>query len=144
MNLFSRCRLLPALLLLASLAQCRLQAADASNAAPLRVMTYNLRYASPTPPNAWPKRRPLMKELILQIAPDVLGTQEGLYPQLKDLASDLPDYQWIGLGREGGSKSEFMAVFYRPARLEPMAFDHFWLSETPSVVGSSTWGNSNR
>ncbi len=28
--------------------------------------------------------------------------------------------------------------------MEPLAFDHFWLSDTPEVVGSSTWGNSNR
>jgi endonuclease/exonuclease/phosphatase family metal-dependent hydrolase len=82
--------------------------------------------------------------VIRYINPDVLGTQEGLYAQLKDIASDLPDYAWIGLGREGGSRGEFMAVFYRKARLEPLAFDHFWLSDTPNVIGSSTWGNSNR
>src|SRR5262245_7953389 len=78
----------------------------------LCVMTYNLRYASATPPNAWQQRRPLMRELIQQLSPDVMGTQEGLYQQLKDLASELPDYDWIGLGRDGGSRGEFMAVFY--------------------------------
>jgi endonuclease/exonuclease/phosphatase family metal-dependent hydrolase len=107
-------------------------------------MTYNLRYASPNPPNAWPQRRPLMRELIQNISPDVMGTQEGVYEQLKDLASDLTDYDWLGLGREGGSRGEFMAVFYRKTRLEPLAFDHFWLSDTPDVIGSTTWGNSNR
>jgi len=110
----------------------------------LAVMTYNLRYASSTPPNAWPQRRPLMRELIQQVAPDVMGTQEGLYGQIKDLAADLPDYEWIGTGRDGGSRGEFMAVFFRKARLEPLAFDHFWLSDTPTVIGSTTWGNSNR
>jgi endonuclease/exonuclease/phosphatase family metal-dependent hydrolase len=104
-------------------------------------MTFNLRYASPTPPNAWPQRRPIMRALILEHAPDVIGTQEGLYQQLKDLAADLPMYDWIGLGREGGSRGEFMAVFYRKERLEPLEFDHFWLSETPKVIGSTSWGN---
>ncbi len=111
---------------------------------PLTVMTYNLRYASLNPPNAWSQRRPLVREVIQTEAPDVLGTQEGLYWQLKELAADLPDYEWIGLGREGGSRGEFMAVFYRKSRLEPMAFDHFWLSDTPEVIGSTTWGNKNR
>lgn len=110
----------------------------------LCVMTYNLRYASSTPPNAWSQRRPLMRELIQSVSPDVMGTQEGVYSQLKDVAADLPEYDWIGLGREGGSRGEFMAVFYRTARLEPLAFDHFWLSDTPEVMGSTTWGNSNR
>lgn len=110
----------------------------------LVVMTYNLRYASATPPNSWPVRRPPMCELIKATAPDVIGTQEGLYHQLKDLAADLPEFEWIGLGRDGGSKGEFMAVFYRKQRLEPLEFNHFWLSDTPEVIGSSTWGNSNR
>lgn len=110
----------------------------------LCVMTFNLRYASATPPNAWPQRRPVMKACIEQSAPDLIGTQEGVYHQLKDLAADLPAYAWIGTGRDGGSRGEFMAVFYRKDRLEPLEFDHFWLSDTPDVIGSSTWGNTNR
>lgn len=106
----------------------------------LCVMTYNLRFASPIPPNAWPQRRPIMRECIRNVSPDVIGTQEGLYAQLKDLAADLPEYEWIGLGRDGGSRGEFMAVYYRKSRLEPLAFDHFWLSDTPDVMGSKTWG----
>ncbi len=111
---------------------------------PLTVMTFNLRYASPRPPHSWPERRPIMRNLIKGVAPDLIGTQEGLYAQLKDIAEDLQEYQWIGLGREGGSRGEFMAVFYRPLRFEPVAYDHFWLSDTPEVIGSSTWGNTNR
>jgi len=110
----------------------------------LCVMTYNLRYANENPSEAWSKRRPLMRELIQGISPDVIGTQEGLYRQLKDISADLPHFDWLGLGRDGGSRGEFMAVFFRRARLEPLVFDHFWLSDTPNVVGSSTWGNSNR
>jgi endonuclease/exonuclease/phosphatase family metal-dependent hydrolase len=116
------------------------QTATTDSPSSLTVMTYNLRYASAAAPNSWPQRRPLMAELISTITPDVFGTQEGLYGQLHDLATDLPAYQWIGLGREGGSRGEFMAVFYRTARLEPLAFDHFWLSDTPTVIGSKTWG----
>ncbi len=110
----------------------------------LRVMTYNLRYASQKPPNDWPARRPVMKSLIAKAAPDVFGTQEGIYAQLKDIASDHPSYEWIGLGRDGGSRGEFMAIFYKRDRFEPMAYDHFWLSDTPEVIGSATWGHSNR
>lgn len=129
------------------LASCFLAAglSAAENAAlELKVMTYNLRYASPPPPNAWPERRPLMQALIEREAPDVIGTQEGLYLQLRELAAGLPAYEWIGLGRAGGSKDEFAAVFYRRDRLEPVAFDHFWLSDTPETVGSITWGHDVR
>jgi endonuclease/exonuclease/phosphatase family metal-dependent hydrolase len=85
-----------------------------------------------------------VKTLLDRYRPDVIGTQEGLFGQLRDLAADQPGYDWIGLGRDGGSRGEFMAVFYRRERLEPLAFDHFWLSDTPQVIGSSSWGNAVR
>ena len=107
----------------------------------LTVMTYNLRYASNSPPNSWPERRPAAAAMIRELRPDVIGTQEGLYQQLKDLAADLPEYEWLGLGREGGSRGEFMAVFYRPGRLEPLEYDHYWLSDAPELIGSASWGN---
>lgn len=110
----------------------------------LRVMTYNLRYASPQPPNAWSERRPLMKAMLEREAPDVIGTQEGLHAQLRDLAADLPAYEWIGLGRAGGSRDEFCAIFFRRDRFEPVAYDHFWLSDTPEVIGSITWAHTYR
>lgn len=119
-------------------------AGPAPGGAALELMTYNLRYAAATGKNNWPTRRPLVRDVFLKERPDVCGTQEGVYAQLKDLANDLPDYRWIGLGRDGGSRGEFMAVFYRADRLEPIEYDHFWLSDTPDVMGSSTWGNSNR
>ena len=105
-------------------------------------MTFNVRYAHSAPPNAWPDRRPVLRETIAREAPDVIGTQEGLYQQLRDIEADLSGFAWIGIGRDGGSRGEFMAVFYRRDRLEPLEFDHYWLSDTPEVIGSRTWGNS--
>jgi endonuclease/exonuclease/phosphatase family metal-dependent hydrolase len=138
----------PALLLFTALlvqwALGAIRAADTPDGASLRVMTFNLRFASTNPPNAWPERRPVMKTCLEQSAPDLIGTQEGLYQQINDLAADLPQYQWIGTGRDGGSRGEFMAIFYRPDRFEPLEFDHFWLSDTPNVIGSTSWGNRNR
>ena len=107
----------------------------------LVVMTYNVRSASPGSPVPWLQRRPVMRDCIRNFSPDVIGTQEGYYQQLKDLTADLPEYDWIGQSRDGGSKGEFMAVFYRKSRLEPVAFDHFWLSDTPDAIGSRTWGS---
>ncbi len=121
-------------------------AADAANAraGELLIATYNLRYAGDLPPNAWPQRRPLLRALLDRYRPDLIGTQEGLYSQVKDIATDQPDYDWIGLGRDGGSRGEFMAIFYRRDRFEPLEYDHFWLSDTPEVIASSTWGNDVR
>ncbi len=108
----------------------------------LDVMTFNLRYADTIPPNAWVTRRALVREVIARANPDLIGTQEGLHRQVKDIDADFTEYDWIGLGREGGSHGEFMAVFYRASRFEPLEYDHYWLSATPSEIGSRSWGNS--
>ncbi|MGW1373218.1 endonuclease/exonuclease/phosphatase family protein [Streptomyces sp. NPDC002446] len=116
-------------------------AADGGRA--LRVMTFNLRYASDTRPNSWAERRPVMRSLLRHEAPQLLGTQEGLYGQLRDIAEDLgPQYDWVGTGRGGGSKDEFAAIFYDVRRLVPVEYDHFWLSDTPYLIASATWGNT--
>jgi endonuclease/exonuclease/phosphatase family metal-dependent hydrolase len=107
----------------------------------LRVMSFNLRFASDTPPNSWPERRPVMRELLRHERPQLLGTQEGLYQQLRDVEADLPDhYDSIGEGREGGSAGEAMQIFYDTRRLDPLEYRHYWLSDTPDVIGSKTWG----
>jgi endonuclease/exonuclease/phosphatase family metal-dependent hydrolase len=112
-----------------------------STSGTLRVMTFNLRYAHREPPDLWPDRRPVVREILQRHNPDLLGTQEGEYHQLLDMEIDLPGYEWLGLGRDGGSHGEFMAIFYRRDRFAPLEYDHFWLSDTPAVIGSRTWGN---
>ncbi len=110
--------------------------------APLKVMTFNLKFASDQTPHSWAQRRPLNQALLAKYQPDIIGTQEGVYAQLRDIAADQPDYEWVGVGRDGGSRGEFMAVYYRRARLEPLEFEHYWLSDTPEVIGSKSWGNN--
>jgi len=107
----------------------------------LKAATYNLRHASEDGPNAWSVRRPVMRALLESMAPDVLGTQEGLHAQLLEIAADWPGYDWVGVGREGGNEGEFAAVFFRTARLEALEVRHVWMSNTPDVAGSKTWGN---
>ncbi|GAA1477021.1 endonuclease/exonuclease/phosphatase family protein [Nocardioides aestuarii] len=109
----------------------------------LHVMSFNLRFASDTPPHSWPERRPLVADLLRREAPHVLGTQEGLHDQLDDVRSDLPGhYDDIGQGRDGGTAGEAMQVFFDTRRLRAVEHRHYWLSDTPEVAGSETWGGS--
>ncbi|MGV3772043.1 MAG: endonuclease/exonuclease/phosphatase family protein [Verrucomicrobiales bacterium] len=120
------------------LASGLIHAADENS---LTVMSFNLRFASDKKPNSWPERRSVMAECIKEASPDFIGTQEGVYHQLKDLEADLGNYSWIGLGREGGSKGEFMAIYFKKDRFAPLEYDHYWLSDTPNVIASASWGN---
>jgi len=106
-------------------------------------MSFNLRFASTAEPHSWTERRPAMRTLLHRERPHVIGTQEGLYHQVRGIAADLgTDYAWIGTGRGGGSRDEFESVFYDTRRLDPVEYDHFWLSDTPDVIGSNTWGGA--
>ncbi|MEU5071642.1 endonuclease/exonuclease/phosphatase family protein [Streptomyces asoensis] len=107
---------------------------------PLKVMTFNLRYPGARDAHTWPLRRPVMRALLRRAAPHVIGTQEGLPSQLHDIEADLaPHYAWIGKGRSV-EDPEAVAVFYDMRRLTPVEHAHFWLSDTPEVQGSDTWG----
>ncbi|MCO8275140.1 endonuclease/exonuclease/phosphatase family protein [Actinoplanes sp. TRM 88003] len=115
--------------------------AGPADPADLHVMTFNLRFAGPGLPNSWPQRRPVMRNLVTVEQPDLIGTQEGLNDQLRDLEDDLGDrYDYVGTGRMGGNRGEFMAIFFNKERLTRQAYGHFWLSDTPQVPGSETWG----
>ncbi|MFH5804370.1 endonuclease/exonuclease/phosphatase family protein [Alienimonas sp. DA493] len=117
---------------------------EPANVAPLRVMSFNIRYGSARDgENAWPHRKELVAETIKAFAPDVLGTQETLAFQRDDLLERLPGYAAFGVGRtDGQDEGEMMAVLYRKERLEKLDGGHFWLSETPGEVGSRSWDSS--
>ncbi|GAB2912475.1 endonuclease/exonuclease/phosphatase family protein [Streptomyces mayteni] len=112
----------------------------------LHVMTFNIRMdakAAPGTPDSWTDRRPVLARFLDQERPTLLGVQEALYHQVKQVRDDLPGhYDWIGLGREGGGRGEFMSIYFDARRVEPLDYDHFWLSDTPSVIGSTSWGNN--
>ncbi|MEU6642898.1 endonuclease/exonuclease/phosphatase family protein [Saccharomonospora sp. NPDC046836] len=112
----------------------------------VHVMTFNIRVdvnAAPGSPDSWADRQPVLAEFLELEKPTVLGVQEALYRQVLQISGDLPHfYDWIGLGREGGGRGEFMAVYFDTRRVQPLDFDHFWLSDTPNVIGSKSWGNN--
>lgn len=104
-------------------------------------MTFNLKFASPDGPHSWPERRPVVRALLGRERPDVIGTQEGLAGQLADIVSDLGGaYRYLGSGRDGGANGEHTAILYAVDRLTPVADGVSWLSDTPDVAGSNTWG----
>jgi endonuclease/exonuclease/phosphatase family metal-dependent hydrolase len=134
-----RC-LLVSVLLLVLAGPAPSPAADSTTVS-LDVMTYNIRFDNPADSGrvAWEHRRDMVASTIRFRAPAVVGTQEGKVHQLYDLEERLPAYEWIGVGRRSGG-DEFSALFYRTDRLELLDHHTFWLSDTPTVPGSKSWG----
>ncbi|MCW4463256.1 endonuclease/exonuclease/phosphatase family protein [Sphingomonas sp. BT-65] len=109
----------------------------------LKVMSFNVRLPLASDgPNRWEARQDLFVETIRRADPDIIGTQELWKIQGDHLIAKLPRYNWFGIDRRGGHADEHMGVFYRRDRLKLIEMGNFWLSETPEVPGSNSWGES--
>lgn len=117
--------------------------ANARATEPIKVMTFNIRYgAAPDGENAWPQRREMVVETIKAFKPELLGLQEALRLQLDVLDDALDGYARVGVGREADGNGEYAAIYYRRGRFDVQDAGTFWLSDTPEVPGSTTWGNT--
>src|SRR5207248_3937564 len=93
--------------------------------------------------NHWQFRKPLVTETIQEFNPDLLGTQECLHQQAEYLENEMPQYTFIGVGRNDGKESGEMAgMFFKTSKFMEIDHGHFWLSETPSTPGSKSWGTA--
>ncbi len=108
----------------------------------LKVITLNVRYDNPDDSlNAWPRRASIVSSFLNNEKPDIFGMQEVLANQMKYLDSVMTDYGQAGVGRSDGAKGgEMNPVFYRKEKFEMIRTKTFWLSETPEVAGSQSWG----
>jgi endonuclease/exonuclease/phosphatase family metal-dependent hydrolase len=135
-------RIFAALLLLAA-AGCARDAGTPAGSAiePLRVVTFNIRLnLASDGQDAWPLRRDWVASLLDSLDADVIGLQEALAGQVRDLDSALSAHDRVGVGRDDGHEAgEFSPLFYRSDRLEMLDSGTFWLSETPDSAGSVGW-----
>lgn len=111
----------------------------------LRVVSFNIRNCTaPDGRDHWDHRRDLVVRTLLDHDADLVGLQEGRFSQISFLREQLADYGFVGVGRDDGrddheAAGEFAAIFYRRQRFDELEVGHFWLSETPHVVGSKGW-----
>ncbi|HNU60249.1 MAG TPA: endonuclease/exonuclease/phosphatase family protein, partial [Aquaticitalea sp.] len=78
-------------------------------------------------------------------APDVLGVQEAMPNQMKDMDSLLVDYGFVGVGRDDGKDlGEYSAIFYHKHKLRIVESATFWLSQTPDKVSMGWDAACNR
>ncbi|MBN2137018.1 MAG: endonuclease/exonuclease/phosphatase family protein [Sedimentisphaerales bacterium] len=116
----------------------------AEKAGDVNVMSFNIRYGTANDgQNSWNNRREIVFGVIRKYSPDIVGLQEALNFQIEQIRKAAPGYAMIGVGREDGkTKGEYSAILYRKSRFEVEKSGTFWLSDTPEVPGSITWGNA--
>lgn len=127
--------------LLVSLGASTTPQANAADDLDVRVITMNIRYNNPGDgPNTWPERKDWVGELLTDARPDVIGMQEVLVGQFRDLQERLPDYSSTFVGRDrGDERGEGCPIFFRSERFDQVDLKTLWLSPTPEQVGSKGW-----
>ena len=109
----------------------------------IKVMSYNIRLSSGTEKADsiyhWQHRKEASLNLMHEENPTVFGLQEACPDQMDYMVENLPEYGYIGVGRDDGKrKGEFMSIFYKKEEVELIDGGTFWLSETPDEV-SKGW-----
>ena len=114
------------------------------SAAELNVMSFNIRYDNPRDgQNNWRFRVDHVVGMFSHHDVAVAGLQEVLHRQLNALTERLPNYQFVGVGREDGrQKGEYSPIFFRKDLLVLEKNETIWLSKTPTKAGSKSWDSS--
>ena len=109
----------------------------------LYVGEFNIRYDNEKDTeqgDGWEVRCPVVCDILKVESFDIFGSQEVLHNQLEDILAALPEYGYVGVGRnDGKTEGEYAAIFYKMDRIKCLSSGHFWLSETPEIVGSKGW-----
>lgn len=111
---------------------------------PLTVMSFNIRYGTANDgENHWKNRRGMVFDLLKEHDADLIGVQEALDAQLREIAREVPVYGVVGVGRDdGATRGEYAAILFRRDRFHVSDSGTFWFSDTPEVIASRHWGNT--
>ena len=114
----------------------------------LQIISYNIRNdnAGDRGHKNWTDRKDTLAAYLLKHKASIIGLQEVKNNQLQDLDKALPKHAFTGVGRDDGKTAgEYSPIFFdrRIWRIDPEAHGTYWLSDTPDVVASRTWGNSH-
>jgi endonuclease/exonuclease/phosphatase family metal-dependent hydrolase len=100
-----------------------------------KAISYNIRYDghSDLAPDWTERKVPILAQLQNE-RPTIIGFQEVLANQLKDLQQELPAFRHVGVGRDDGKEAgEFTPIFYDTTRYKLLQSGTFWLSPTPEL-----------
>lgn len=97
----------------------------------------------------WPQRKELCIDIIGKHKPDIISLQEVLKVQAEDFRKAFPEYMLLGFDgpemdayKEGYHGIAKNPILFRTERYELLSAGNYWLSETPLIAGSKSWGTA--
>ena len=120
-----------------------------------RIMTCNIRITgladdAPYPARVWENRRDLCVKTIKRQDPDIFCLQEVIYDSYSWFKDKFKkDYYQFGFEgpemdpwTEGYHYIGKNVIFFKKSRFEWISSGSYWLSETPTIAGSMSWGTN--
>ncbi len=111
----------------------------------IKLMSFNIRYSlADDGGNRWEQRKSLVVDRIKSFDPDLLGLQECRDDaQAAFIKANLGDYEFLGVPRGGDSVTspEMAPILVKRSVFLIRRWETFWLSETPYIPGSKSWGS---
>ncbi|MGM9749205.1 MAG: hypothetical protein ACI3ZN_10420, partial [Candidatus Cryptobacteroides sp.] len=108
----------------------------------LRIGTYNLwRSDLGKEEYEWAVRKDRLVKSIKDNAMDIFAAEEVDTTIFREIPGMVEDYGWLVFSpysEDGSGSIKSQAIVYRKDKLEPLEFNHFWLSPTPEKM-SSGW-----
>lgn len=112
---------------------------DLEETMPLRIISFNIRYATKSPVKGEEPWKVRLPHVIAQLQFNTAGhsaflcLQEALVSQVSDIQTELgPSWAHIGVGREDGKDAgEFSPIFYNVDDYKCERSHTYWLSKTP-------------
>jgi len=93
--------------------------------------------------NNWEHRRDLCGGIIGRREPDIVCFQEMRRNQYLDMQKALRRFDAWGLSKTATCPHPINAIFAHSQRFECLPAGGYWLSETPHVAGSASWGSAS-
>jgi endonuclease/exonuclease/phosphatase family metal-dependent hydrolase len=106
----------------------------------LKLISSNIRFDNPADGKfSWNFRKEFLVERLSDFQPDIIGTQEGREPQLRELESLLRSYEIIAGHRQWIEERMYPCLFVKKGQFQLIKSGDIWLSETPHIAGSSSF-----
>lgn len=109
----------------------------------LCLISCNIRFDNPADgQHSWQYRRDFLAQTLLDTNPTIIATQEGRFHQLNELKTLLKDFDLIDQHRSWIGERMYPTIFIRRDIFEFLGSGDSWLSETPEVAGSLSFGST--
>ncbi|WP_437919157.1 endonuclease/exonuclease/phosphatase family protein [Sphingobacterium sp. LRF_L2] len=107
----------------------------------ITVASFNIRLktASDTG-NLWDDRKKALTDLVKFHEFEIFGIQEGFHVQVQDMKKLMPEFDYVGVGRDDGAKlGEYSAIFFNKKRFKAIKNGTFWLSQVSTEQPNKGW-----